>query len=198
MTYFSLNGIYTPAKETAVRMVISFQIHKFSIFVHVVFSLFFKFKFQHIQLFYIQISLSMQFNSSKYNKEDNISKEPRQQLQIFLNHFKDILTRSLDSYNKCAETYVKSMVGFLKEKPYYNETEMDLKHQIAKNIAIHNLQYGDDGLQTRLNEKIKTYIANQFDEFKARNEESRRIMTAVCVTGGTVSIRLGFVSSSIS
>lgn len=41
MTYFSLNVIYNPAKETAVRKVISFQIHKFSIFVHVFFSVFF-------------------------------------------------------------------------------------------------------------------------------------------------------------
>lgn len=140
----------------------------------------------------------MQFNSSKYNKEDNISKKPRQQLQNFLNHFKDILTRSLDLYNKSAETYVKSMDKFLKEKPFYNDTEMELKHQSTRNDAIHSLQCEDYGLQTILNAKIDKYIDNQFDEFKARNEESRRIMTAVCVNGGTVSSRLVFVSSLIS
>lgn len=137
----------------------------------------------------------LQFNASKYNEDDDISKKPRQQLQNFLNNFKEIFTRSLDSYNKSAEIYIESMVRFLKEKSFYNDTEMELKHQSTRNIAIRSLKCEDDGLQTRLNAKIETYIGNKFNEFKARNEESRRIMTAVCVNGENVSSRLVFVSS---
>lgn len=110
---------------------------------------------------------------------------PQKDFSDYFSNLWSKITQALELYNRSTYMYVSLMNSKIENGKYYNETELNQKHQDAKKNALSVLQNGngtnvfsDVGCDVRNKkdiihilkcDKINDFIEKKFDEFKEIN-----------------------------